>query len=532
MSRGYRHVRPRANLVYSVADVMALYEVCRNTLSSWVQAGLRPVDGHIPQLFRGAELVRFHKLRQARTGQQLRSGEFKCVRCKAAVFPEPSTLQICRNDDRAASAWAQCPDCGARVLKLLSETECNRLEKCVDTNTSLVPSDEYKMPDPAGIGTDQHSSGPEFESANDRILFAWQIYAGKYDAKTVDAHLISIRDFDRFCQGKSYSKVTKEDSGAYRKHLIERAGQRTEQGGLSRATVQHRSSHLKQFFVWLSNEPGYRALSGVGGYFALPKGLKAMSGREKSKVFPSLAQAEAMLESLPARDLKERRDRAIFAMCFLAGLRESALISLRLGHVDLERKEVMHDGATLRAKNGKTFVVNWFPRTPAFAQVVLAWVEEVRALGLRDDDVLFPDAKVLASAARWPLEGRETLTPMRTASAVDAVFARAGEGIGTRYLPHSARDTLADLGSKLCRTTEQHKAWSLNLGHSSEEITRRHYAKVGDARKAEIFEDFEVVELYLDEEKDLLLRYYEYQIDRDDPDFERAQALVERRRSR
>ena len=59
MSRSYRSVRPRANWVYSVEQVLDAYGICRNTLSNWIKGGLRPLDEERPQLFRGAELKTF-----------------------------------------------------------------------------------------------------------------------------------------------------------------------------------------------------------------------------------------------------------------------------------------------------------------------------------------------------------------------------------------------------------------------------------------------------------------------------------------
>ncbi len=94
MSRSYGAVRPKRNLVYSVEDVLTLYDITRNTLTNWLKAGLRPVDERRPQLFRGAELTRFHADRALSNRQHLRAGEFKCTRCKARVVPNIGTLQI------------------------------------------------------------------------------------------------------------------------------------------------------------------------------------------------------------------------------------------------------------------------------------------------------------------------------------------------------------------------------------------------------------------------------------------------------
>ena len=52
--------------------------------------------------------------------------------------------------------------------------------------------------------------------------------------------------------------------------------------------------------------------------------------------------------------------------------------------------------------------------------------------------------------------------------------------------PHSFRDTLARLGERLCRTPEEWKAWSQNLGHESEATTFVGYGHVPQHRQSEI----------------------------------------------
>lgn len=99
MSRSYKGKRPKANRVYSVADTQDLYGVCRNTVSNWVGWGLCPAEGAGAQLFRGAELARSHAERRARRRHELRYGEFLCIGCKAAVFPDCKTLLICKNEN-------------------------------------------------------------------------------------------------------------------------------------------------------------------------------------------------------------------------------------------------------------------------------------------------------------------------------------------------------------------------------------------------------------------------------------------------
>ena len=61
---------------------------------------------------------------------------------------------------------------------------------------------------------------------------------------------------------------------------------------------------------------------------------------------------------------------------------------------------------------------------------------------------------------------------------------RAG---GVPYFhPHSLRKTLARLGEEVCKTPEEFKAWSQNLGHEKVLTTLMSYGAVGCDRQGEI----------------------------------------------
>lgn len=173
--------------VYTVGDVMALYNVCRNTLSNRVGQGLHPSAGEGVQLFRGAELKRFHKACRKRKALELRQGEFKCFGCKAAVFPDISTVSFDRGSTTSNWVNATCPDCERRMSKLLSETECNFVKKCRDTNKSLGLGDESLWGVQVGIGKIEELEPDNVSSVNDRVLFDWQSYAGQPDLHNVSS---------------------------------------------------------------------------------------------------------------------------------------------------------------------------------------------------------------------------------------------------------------------------------------------------------------------------------------------------------
>jgi integrase/recombinase XerC len=67
------------------------------------------------------------------------------------------------------------------------------------------------------------------------------------------------------------------------------------------------------------------------------------------------------------------------------------------------------------------------------------------------------------------------------------VFREAFVRAGLPYFnPHSFRNTLVQLGQEICKTPEDFKAWSQNLGHEKVLTTFNSYGEVASQRQGEI----------------------------------------------
>jgi integrase len=76
-------------------------------------------------------------------------------------------------------------------------------------------------------------------------------------------------------------------------------------------------------------------------------------------------------------------------------------------------------------------------------------------------------------------------------SPIRKVFREAFEAAGLPYFqPHSLRNTLVALGQKCCRTAEQLKAWSQNLGHEDVMTTLSSYGEVSTQRQGMLISEF------------------------------------------
>ncbi|WP_245412146.1 hypothetical protein [Methylocella silvestris] len=73
----------------------------------------------------------------------------------------------------------------------------------------------------------------------------------------------------------------------------------------------------------------------------------------------------------------------------------------------------------------------------------------------------------------------------RGGDAIRRIFRRAFEAAGLPYSnPHLCRDTLTMMGERRCKTPEELKAWSQNLGHDDVLTTLTSYGAVSGARQA------------------------------------------------
>ena len=74
-----------------------------------------------------------------------------------------------------------------------------------------------------------------------------------------------------------------------------------------------------------------------------------------------------------------------------------------------------------------------------------------------------------------------------SASPIRTIFREAFDRAGLPYFnPHSFRNTLVQLGQDVCKSPEEFKAWSQNLGHEKVLTTFTSYGEVACQRQGEI----------------------------------------------
>jgi len=124
-------------------------------------------------------------------------------------------------------------------------------------------------------------------------------------------------------------------------------------------------------------------------------------------------------------------------------------------------------------------------------RIVADWVLYLRDEKLwGNDDPLFPSTRIMVGASRQFEAAGLARTHWSTATPIRTIFRDAFTAAGLPYFnPHSFRNTLAQFGEIVCKTPEEFKAWSQNLGHEKVLTTFYSYGQVACQRQGEIIRD-------------------------------------------
>jgi len=329
------------------------------------------------------------------------------------------------------------------------------------------------------------------DEKNERIKRRYAHYlreAKRSDPATVDKAMDAILRFERSTGVKSLRLFHIEQAVAFKRGLQADKNIRTGRP-LSKATIDGTLRAVKAFFHWLAGQPGYKSRISYADseYFNLSAKDARIAHTQRDVPFPTLEQCRHAFAKMPEITIIDRRNKALFAFLMLTGARDGAIASMPLRAIDLVEGCVHQDARFVKTKFAKTFTTAFFPVDPVFRAFFEAWVRYLREEAMfGHDDPLFPRPQMGLRDGSFAVTGlsREfyaSAGAMR--DAIGAAFLQAGL---PAFGPHSFRKTLGKLGSDLCQTPEQFKAWSQNLGHESVVTTISAYCPVSQERQKQL----------------------------------------------
>jgi len=326
---------------------------------------------------------------------------------------------------------------------------------------------------------------------NERIkrdFLNYRKFARQLSEKSIDRDLAALERFDVWNGRKDFARFHVEWAMGFRTHL-EQAKSSTGKP-LGKSTTRAIMAVMREFVIWLSQQEGFRSRirTADAEYFNLSRRDEAEARAAPQRPAPSITQAKRALSLMPAANPRELRDKAVFSLLCLTGIRVAALVSLRIKHVDLVEKSVMQNPREVATKFGKyidTFFAKDFPEAEEVLSAWLKHLDEIELYG--PDDPLFPATSLKATATTgFRADGFErrpwkTTEPVR--KIVNGAFCAANLAA---FGPHAFRHMLARHATRNCKSVAELVATSQNLGHTDVLTTLRSYGQIDRDRMREL----------------------------------------------
>lgn len=332
------------------------------------------------------------------------------------------------------------------------------------------------------------SHNPENERVK-RRYYEYLKEAKRQSEQSVDAVAKALARFEDYTKCRGFKAFHHSQAVAFKNHLAAQQNARTGEK-LSKATLHATLANLKRFFQWLAGYPGHRSKINYADaeYFNLSEKDVRIASAKRGQRAPTLEQVHHVIAHMPASGELEQRNRALMAFILLTGARDGAVTSLKLKHIDLDTGCVWQDAREVKTKFSKTFTTYFFQVGGEALIIVEAWVRYLREIKLwGNDDPLFPATRVAYGASKQFEAAGLDKKHWSNANPIRKIFREAFEHAGLPYFkPHSFRNTLVELGHRVCKTPEHLKAWSQNFGHDGVLTTLMSYGEVALSRQGEI----------------------------------------------
>ncbi len=335
---------------------------------------------------------------------------------------------------------------------------------------------------------------PKFHPQNERIKQTYFHFLKEADQKadsTINGIRKAVLRYENYTGFKDFKTFNRNQAVAFKKHFSKVKAVRSDTP-ISKSTMLSTINALKAFFKWLAYQPGYKSKIHVPDieYFNMSEKEVRMAKAPRFKVFPSLEQIRKVIISMPSITDIELRNRALIAFTLLTGMRDGALASLSLKHIDItcDPVLVLQNPNEVDTKFSKWIETYFFPVDDDIREIALDWIKYLRdEKQFGESDPAFPRTKMGQDENQsFEVQGIEPVH-WSTAAPICKIFKTAFISAGVRYFsPHLFRDTLAHLGQQICKTPEQLKAWSQNLGHESVLTTFTSYGNIDPHRQGEL----------------------------------------------
>jgi site-specific recombinase XerD len=158
---------------------------------------------------------------------------------------------------------------------------------------------------------------------NERIKRRYFVFlkeAKRQSEDSVDAAAKALARFETATRYRDFKAFHFEQAVAFKRHLADQDSHATG-GKLSKATLNATLAHLKRFFQWLADNPGYKSRLQYSDaeYFNLSEKDTRVATAKRERPAPTLEQVKHTIAMRPGHTDIELRNRALLAFALMTG---------------------------------------------------------------------------------------------------------------------------------------------------------------------------------------------------------------------
>lgn len=325
----------------------------------------------------------------------------------------------------------------------------------------------------------------KLNAKNERVKRTYRTFLKEADGKapaTIEQIVSAIERYEDFARNSDFATFDQRKAIRFKEHLTKQQ--------LAKATILSTVKALKRFFGWLRQQPGFRSRIQPNSieYLNLADREVRAAKAPADRAHPSLEQVCQAFAAMPTASITDRRNHAAMALLALTGIRDGALISLKLKHLNEAEGRILQNPKEVATKNAKRIDTFLIEVAPDLKNVLVAWKRE-----LVEDELFAPSDPLFPKTAMGHDENDSFVAigllreHWATAQPVRDLVRKAFENAGIPYFhPHTFRHMLTAQAYNYCKTAKQLKAWSQNFGHESILTTLASYGKIDLHEQREI----------------------------------------------
>ena len=240
---------------------------------------------------------------------------------------------------------------------------------------------------------------------------------------------------------------------------------------LAKTTHANCIKQIKQFFEWLSMQPGYKSKikRDAVDYLNLSHKEKQLLRTGKAEHGPSLDNVRQLVQSIQPVTEVDQRDRALISFLCLTGMRDSAVATLPLKAFDSNTLLVDQDPENgVKTKFTKHIYSKMFRFDDNMVQYVLDWVAYLYKRGFVGTDPMFPRSKNRKEDGNLSFQDAQEVEPVfwKDGTNIQRIVKQRSQEAGLEYFhPHLYRHAAIQLALGKAQSGAEMKAVSQNFGH-------------------------------------------------------------------